>query len=182
MQGLELITGRLESAGIVYCLVGGLAAVAYGRPRLTLDADLVISLGPDRVQELREIFPEEDFYLPSTEVLQMEASRPSRGHFNVLHQHSMLRADCYFPGVSQLARWELEHRRQLRVGSYEAWFAPPESVVAHKLIFYREGRSEKHLEDIRAILTAGSIADEKVLQHWIDKLGLQNEWSEVLGR
>jgi hypothetical protein len=113
MQGLELITGRLESAGISYCLVGGLAAVAYGRPRLNLDADLVISLGRDRVQELGRIFPEEDFYLPSTEVLQMEASRPARGHFNISNQHRMLRADWYFPGVSKLAKWEMKSRRRL---------------------------------------------------------------------
>jgi len=39
MQEINLITNRLESARIPYCIVGGLAAIAYGRPRLTLDAD-----------------------------------------------------------------------------------------------------------------------------------------------
>jgi len=36
MQGPEEITNRLEGAGITYCVVGGLASIAYGRPRLTL--------------------------------------------------------------------------------------------------------------------------------------------------
>lgn len=40
MPGPEEITRRLEKAGIDYCIVGGLASIAYGRPRLTLDADL----------------------------------------------------------------------------------------------------------------------------------------------
>lgn len=44
MQEINLITNRLESARIPYCIVGGLAAIAYGRPRLTLDADLVPNL------------------------------------------------------------------------------------------------------------------------------------------
>ncbi|MEY3479646.1 MAG: hypothetical protein RIQ71_421, partial [Verrucomicrobiota bacterium] len=30
MPGPEEITSRLEDAGIDYCLVGGLAAIAYG--------------------------------------------------------------------------------------------------------------------------------------------------------
>ena len=41
MQEINLILGKLEEARIPYCIVGGLAAIAYGRPRLTLDADLV---------------------------------------------------------------------------------------------------------------------------------------------
>ena len=35
--GPEEITSRLERAGIDYCIVGGLASIAYGRPRLTLE-------------------------------------------------------------------------------------------------------------------------------------------------
>jgi len=40
------------------------------------------------------------------------------------------------------------------MGSGEAWFASPESVIVNKLIFHREGGSEKHLEDIRGMLNA----------------------------
>jgi hypothetical protein len=39
MQEINLITSRLETAKIPYCIVGGLAAIAYGRPRLTLDRE-----------------------------------------------------------------------------------------------------------------------------------------------
>jgi len=44
MLEIELVTSRLEDADIPYCLVGGIAAIAYGRPRLTLDVDMVIAL------------------------------------------------------------------------------------------------------------------------------------------
>lgn len=175
---VDLITSRLEAVGISYCLVGGLAAIAYGRPRLTLDADLVVALLPKHVIELPKHFPAEDFYLPPEEVLHMELQRESRGHFNILHQHSALRADCYLPGKSELAHWELRHRRQLAGPWGKAWFAPPEAVVLQKLLFFREGRSEKHLEDIRAILQADSIPDKTVLNDWILKLQLQPEWRE----
>jgi hypothetical protein len=180
MQGLELITGQLESSGLAYCLVGGLAAIAYGRPRLTLDADLVLALEPGQVDLLLRVFPAEDFYLPPKEVLQAEAGRDSRGHFNIIHQHSALRADCYFPGRSELALWELENRRRLAAPFGDAWFAPPEAVIVSKLLFYREGRSAKHLEDIGAMLAAGSVPDRAVLLSWIVRLGLGEEWSEVV--
>ena len=121
MPGPEEITRRLENAGINYCIVGGLASIAYGRPRLTLDADLVLAINPDQVASLIEAFPSADFYLPPAEVMQAELQRESRGHFNIIHQHSALRADCYLPGRSKLARWELAHRQRLALGSGEAW-------------------------------------------------------------
>jgi hypothetical protein len=179
MPGPEEITARLEQAGINYCIVGGLAAIAYGRPRLTLDADLVVAINPSQVASLIETFPATDFYLPPAEVVQAELQRDSRGHFNIIHQHSALRADCYLPGQSELARWELTNRQRLPLGTTEAWFAPPESVVIHKLIFHREGRSEKHLEDIRGILV-GTKVDQKIIGDWIDRLGLQESWTAAM--
>jgi len=175
MPGPEEITSRLERAGIDYCIVGGLASIAYGRPRLTLDADLVVAMNPRQIASLIEAFPLADFYLPPAEILQAELQRDSRGHFNIIHQHSALRADCYLPGQSELAGWELAHRQRLTLGSAEAWFAPPESVIIHKLIFHREGGSEKHLEDIRGMLSATRV-DQKLITEWVAQLALAESW------
>lgn len=176
MPGPEVITSRLESAGIDYCIVGGLASIAYGRPRLTLDADLVVALQAVQVGKLVEVFPEEQFYLPPVEVLHTELQRDSRGHFNIIHQHSALRADCYLPGRSELARWELQNRQRLPLGTGEAWFAPPEAVIVHKLVFFREGSSPKHLEDIRAMLAGGYPIDEQTVSQWSEQMGVLAEW------
>jgi len=80
MPGPEEITSRLERAGIDYCIVGGLASIAYGRPRLTLDADLVVAISPGQVASLIEAFPAEDFYLPPAEVLRAESQGGSEKH------------------------------------------------------------------------------------------------------
>jgi len=96
-----------------------------------------------------------------------------------LHQHSALRADCYLPGRSELVRWELGRRQRLPLGSGEAWFAPPESVIIHKLIFHREGGSEKHIDDIRGILAAGTPLDRATIELWVQKLGLSEGWSKA---
>lgn len=179
MQEIELITRRLESSGIPYCIVGGLAAIAYGRPRLTLDADLVLALEQGHVKALARAFPIEEFYLPPEEVLLAEIQRESRGHFNIIHQHSALRADCYLPGKSPLAHWELANRRKLEGPFGEGWFAPPEAVIVNKLLFFREGGSQKHIDDIVAILDAGSVPDQSDLLRWIGELGLHREWDLI---
>lgn len=179
MQEINLITNRLESARIPYCIVGGLAAIAYGRPRLTLDADLVLALVPGHIKALISAFPIEDFYLPPEEVLLAEIQRESRGHFNIIHQHSALRADCYLPGKSPLAHWELVNRRKLEGPFGGGWFAPPEAVIVNKLLFYREGKSQKHLEDIAAILDAGSVPNRSDLLRWISELALEAEWELI---
>ncbi len=179
MQELSLLTARLDAAGIRYCLVGGLAAIAYGRPRLTLDADLVLSLDPGHVAALIRAFPSEDFYLPPAEILLTEIARESRGHFNIIHHHSALRADCYLTGKSELARWELQHRQRLETPFGTFYFSPPAAVIVHKLLFFREGKSEKHLDDIRAILSSTANLPNADLNHWIDELSLRPEWERV---
>ena len=181
MPGPEEITQRLETAGITYCIVGGLASIAYGRPRLTLDADLVVALDAARLEQLVTTFPEEDFYLPPLEILQAELQRDSRGHFNIIHQHSALRADCYLPGKSELAKWELQHKRRLSLGTGEAWFAPPESVIVNKLLFFREGGSQKHIDDIRSLIVGGTDVDRSMIEQWVKRLGLETEWSRACG-
>jgi len=49
-----------------------------------------------------------------------------------------------------------------------------------KLEYFREGRAEKHLRDIRAILNmSGEQLDRSVLNEWIQRLGLETEWRQV---
>lgn len=101
------------------------------------------------------------------------------GHFNIIHQHSALRADCYLPGKSPLARWELAKRRKLAGPFGDEWFAPPEAVIVNKLLFFREGRSQKHIDDISAMIDAGSVPDRSELLRWVAELGLEHEWDLV---
>jgi hypothetical protein len=55
--------------------------------------------------------------------------------------------------------------------------APPEYVIVRKLEYFREGGSEKHLRDIRAMLAvSGELLDRAALQEWISRLNLKTEW------
>jgi hypothetical protein len=49
-----------------------------------------------------------------------------------------------------------------------------------KLDFYREGRSSKHLRDVRAMLAVSpELIDLGALEGWVRRRGLEAEWSEL---
>lgn len=173
-----LFTQPLNEAGIAYFVTGSVASMIYGEPRLTLDVDIILILDPPDVRNLTAAFPEDAFYVPPLEVLRIEAARPQRGHFNLLHHDTGYKADIYLAGEDPLHAWAFEHRRQIDLDGTQIWFAPPEYVITRKLQFYREGRSEKHLRDIRAMLDH-TTPDFETLNRFITGHSLQTEWQAV---
>ena len=60
--------------------------------------------------------------------------------------------------------------------------APPEYVIIKKLEFYKEGKSSKHLDDIKAILfNSKEVINFPVLQKYISEFGLNKEWELFSG-
>lgn len=151
MQLVLLFTRPLEDAGLVYMVTGSVAGIVYGEPRMTHDVGIVLSLARDQVDEVRRCFPDDDFYTPPAEVIAVERARASRGHFNVIHHDSGFKADMYLVGDA-LHRWAMPRRVRVALDDGEIAVAPPEYVIARKLEYFREGRSDKHLSAIRGIL------------------------------
>jgi hypothetical protein len=57
-------------------------------------------------------------------------------------------------------------------------FASPEDVIIKKLVYYREGGSEKHLRDISGVLKImAAEIDRAYIERWVQRLGLTREWS-----
>jgi len=48
------------------------------------------------------------------------------------------------------------------------------------LEYFREGGSDKHLRDIRAMLAvSGDLLDRPALEEWLQRQGLAAEWARV---
>lgn len=58
------VTQKLESVGIHYMIVGSVASMTYGEPRMTHDLDLVVQVLPKEASQFEKIFPEQDYYCP----------------------------------------------------------------------------------------------------------------------
>ena len=149
---LQIFARPVHDAGMPYVVAGSVGAMLYSEPRLTLDIDFAVSIPNARLPSLTTIFPEALFYVPPLEVLHSENLRECRGHFNVIHMASGLKADFYPSHQDPFYRWACEHRRTVRYGHGEVFFAPPEYVIVWKMEYFSEGGSEKHVRDIRRML------------------------------
>lgn len=172
-----LFVRPLHRSGLRYMVSGSLAAMYYGEPRLTMDVDLVVHFGDREAEALPAMFPTEEFYVPPAEVLAVEIARPTRGHFNVIHFASGLKADFYPSRRHPYWAWAFEHRRLGRMGDDDVYFAPPEYVIMWKLEFFREGGGDKHLRDIRGMLLVNADGIDRVLlDRACAELGLMEGW------
>lgn len=177
---VALFIGPLEQLGAPYMITGATAAILYGQPRLTNDIDVVIELRRDDIQRLRAGFPEADFYVPPTDIIEIELSRPHRAHFNLIHFDTGYKADLYLVGSDPLHRWAMSRRHRISYGAGHLQLAPPEYVILRKLEYFREGGSSKHRTDIQAILSvSGPEIDYVALAEWIERLGLAAIWESV---
>ena len=150
---------------------------SYGEPRLTLDMDIVIDLSEKKAGEFCQKFGD-DFYKDLDSIL--EAIR-QRNHFNIIHMQSGSKVDFYQLKDDVLSQQMFKSRRQESFREDRmASFSRPEDVIINKLISYKEGRSEKHLRDIRGML---QISGEQFDLSYIDKktkeLGLYSFWEEL---
>lgn len=139
-----------------YFISGSVAAILYGEPRLTHDIDLIIFLKHGDIPELLKLFSDPEFYIPPAEVIADEITRENGGHFNIIHNESGFKADIYLSGRDSFHSWAFRHSKKVEYKGYPLNVAPPEYVIVRKMEYYREGGSDKHLRDIRAMLAISS--------------------------
>jgi hypothetical protein len=164
----------LNELEIPYMITGSMAGAIYGEPRLTHDIDIVIDLQPRWIEHFYDAFNNENFYVPPIEVLNVEAARTHRGHFNLLHQSTGFKADVYIKGKDELHEWAFHRLQSKAIGDHSVFVAPPEYVIIRKLMYYKEGRSEKHLRDIQNILAHNKESiDQTSLKEKMKHYGLQ---------
>lgn len=178
---LRHVVGALQGAGVSYLVTGSTATIYYGEPRFTNDLDVVVQLGAEQVEKVVGAFPPEEFYVSEEAV---RRALRTRGQFNVIHPRSGLKVDFVVAEGSPFDRSRFARRRRVRVAhDLEADFAAPEDVILKKLVFHREGGSDKHLRDVGGVLKiSGDEIDFDYLDLWADRLGVTDLWRQVRER
>ena len=179
---IELFVGPLASEGIRYLVSGSVAAMLYSEPRVTHDVDLVVFLRMEQIARLPHLYPSPQFYVPPPEVIAAEVARSQHGQFNIIHVESALKADFYTANRDEFHAWAFRNARRYEVRGIMITLSPPEYVIVRKLEFFREGGSEKHLQDIRAMLRlSGDQIDRPALTEWAIRKGVEAQWKLVQG-
>ena len=174
---LQDVVRRFDEVDLEYFLVGSLATMYYGRPRFTQDVDLVIRIKAQQISQFENLFPIEEYYCPPREVLHDEVIR--RGSFNLIDQSSGIKVDLVIDKETAFYQSEFARRKKVEIApGTEVFVASPEDLILKKLDYFREGQSEKHLNDIRDILVNVQV-DEAYIKHWTEHLNLKAEWARV---
>ena len=95
---IRVFVSRLNRTGMRYMITGSIACIIYGEPRLTHDVDLVLEVSSGTAARIAEALPVREFYCPPLETPSIEAKRPLRGYFNLIHHETGMRADVYTVG------------------------------------------------------------------------------------
>ena len=145
-----VIAEVLERLGIPYVIGGSVAASVIAEPRTTLDLDVMIDAGADKVRQLVKELAS-DFYVDEEDAL--EAVRHLRS-FNAIHFHSAMKVDFFI--AEPLGREQIARREALeaRPGAPPLYFYSAEDLVVRKLLWYRAGgeSSLRQWRDVVSIL------------------------------
>jgi hypothetical protein len=170
-----------ESLDIPYMVVGSVVSMAYGEHRTTADVDIVVRLKAQDVSALCRSFPEPDYYV--SEAAAQEAVRFER-MFNVVENKTIYKIDFAISPNTPWGRAQLERRKRIEImPGVVGYAASPEDVIIAKMLYYKEGESEKHLRDIAAMCRiTGEEFDQDYLQTWIKRLQLGEVWDAIQKR
>lgn len=182
MDQLDLLrrtVETLERLEVRYAIVGSFASGAWGEPRLTNDIDIVIEVDAFAVRAICREFPAPEFYVSQSAAVEAVGRG---GQFNLIHPASGGKVDFMVIGGTAWASRQLD--RCVRVPllpDQVIAVASAEDVILGKLLYYREGGSEKHVRDITGILSTGVVAiDRDYVDRCASELGVEEEWRSIL--
>lgn len=146
-------------AKIPYRVIGGLAVLIYGEPRLTKDIEITMGAGIERLKEVQDLVESIGWkVLPSVpiEFVQKTMVLPC------LDSNSGVRSDLIF-SFSPYEHQAMERVHRITFLGKEVCFASPEDLVIHKVVAGRP----RDLEDIRSIQIKNPSIDRNYIEKWL---------------
>jgi hypothetical protein len=134
----------LNESKVKYAIIGGVAAIYYGRARSTMDLDLVVELKEKEIERVVESMLKNGFEVKIDEV---KEALKEKTHVTIFLKNSPYRLDLR--GIySSLDEASIKKRKRVRIFGTPAWIERPEDVVIAKIVY----GSETDLQDAKAII------------------------------
>jgi len=103
----------------------------------------------------------------------------TKGHFNIIYAPGGSKVDFFVLKDDPTSRQMFHSRHEESLNEEKtASFSKPEDVIVNKLIYYKEGESVKHLDDIKGMIQiSGHDLDDEYINEKTKELGLYEIWS-----
>jgi hypothetical protein len=148
------VVRALDEIGAPYMIVGAFGGTIFGITRATHDIDIIVDLHEEDYEALSQKFPLPRYYADP----EMIKNSVEMGiMFNIIDSSEGYKADLV--PLKREPEYQIAFDRRIRETftdkddqPFEAWVAQPTDIIIGKLRAWDEGRSNKHPDDIFAIL------------------------------
>lgn len=167
----------LDQLNIPYMITGAVAASYYGKPRFTHDIDLVVSIKKESAPLIEKLF-EDEFYVSAEGILD---ALEHHTMFNLINHDTGIKIDCWIIGSDDYDLKAFERRKLATIFDAYMYISAPEDVILSKLRWFKESKTEKHLDDARGIFEVQQAnLDTDYLKTWSNKLSVEDLLERVL--
>lgn len=165
---------------IPYLLTGSLAVSYYGVPRATHDVDFIVEIKTKNVLLLLKEIKKLD---PSFSVFEKEIQNALRktSQFNLFHPDTGIKTDFWIAKQTEFEKNKFQRAKKMAFQDLKINVISSEDLILNKLLWSKEIRSEKHLNDCVGILKIqGEKIDIKYLKVWAIKLDIESLLEEII--
>lgn len=173
---LKIIINMLESANIPYMLSGSVAANFYTIPRMTRDIDIVVQVQAPDAERIYSLFSGE-FYVDKDMIRNAVIERSM---FNIIHNEGVVKVDFIVRKDSEYRKLEFERRRSILFEGSKINIVSAEDLIISKLYWAKDSMSEMQIRDVKNLLKTVSGIDSGYMAKWINTLGLEDIYKEVI--
>lgn len=172
LRAVQRLLGRFHDQGMI---IGGVAASLLGKPRLTVDIDVVILLSTDDLPELIHAAGQEGL-VPRIS----EAEAFAREHRVLLLRHleSSIAVDISL-GMLPFEREAVERSVLHELGSFAIRVPTTEDLIILKAVAHRP----QDLLDIQALIEAQPKLDRERVRFWVcefaEALDMPDLWADI---
>lgn len=178
---LKTLATAFRNNNVPYMLTGSIAVSFYGKPRYTHDVDIVIDVVTDTEKRLVTALKslETDFFSFVDPDHIIEVLRGS-SMISLLDKKSEMKIDLWIRGRDDFDVSSFCRRKTKRVFETPMQFIAPEDLIIQKLRWYRDAKSDRHLEDAYTVYYGQKKRlNEKYIHTWTKNLGLTEHLNRI---
>lgn len=159
---LARIAKAFERHQIPYMIIGGLAVLRYGRPRLTDDIDITLGVDATSLPVVERASSEVPLH---SRVKDVSAFVKQTNVLPLIERSTGIKVDCIFSFTSY-ERQAIERADGVSIGGMLIRYAALEDLVIHKLVANRP----VDVEDVTDMLArSGDRVDRTYLRDWLEQ-------------